>query len=336
MGIVSTIGTQVSLFAMTSLSVCRLYVVCDKKRIHGKVTNFRRTQIAVWILVLITASIAIAIIPIVDKFREYFVNGVKFADELRIFIGTVDKKKLRAILEAYLGRMKDTDLSWTTMIEMVRETFSHDLNYEDYSSDQSMKMLGFYGNDGVCLFKYFVKPHDPQKQYVWSTIAMNFVCFLSIAACYILIGLLSGRASRKASVYSTRANTTRYNRMNRRIAVIITSDFVCWIPFIVICLLHSLEVIDATPYYSLLSIIILPINSFVNPLILDDTIITAIREPLSRVADLLLNYTTRWRIRNSRVSFNHIGTNITNIEMREFPCSESGRDNLSGCQTSTL
>ena len=60
--------------------------------------------------------------------------------------------------------------------------------------------------------------------------------------------------------------------MNRKIAIIIATDFFCWIPFIVICALHSLEVIDATSWYAPISIIILPINSIINPLLYDDTV----------------------------------------------------------------
>ena len=72
----------------------------------------------------------------------------------------------------------------------------------------------------------------------------------------------------------------RNRRMNRRIAIIITTDFLCWIPFITTCILHSLEVVDATPWYSIFSMIILPINSVINPFLYDGAITNAITASL--------------------------------------------------------
>ena len=54
--------------------------------------------------------------------------------------------------------------------------------------------------------------------------------------------------------------------------VIILTDFLTWVPFTIVCLLHYAEVLDAQPFYSLFSTILLPINSVINPLLYDDTI----------------------------------------------------------------
>ena len=69
--------------------------------------------------------------------------------------------------------------------------------------------------------------------------------------------------------------------MNRKIAIIIATDFCCWVPFITICVLHSLEVFDATPWYGLFSMIILPINSVINPLLYDDAVTSFLKIPCS-------------------------------------------------------
>jgi hypothetical protein len=70
--------------------------------------------------------------------------------------------------------------------------------------------------------------------------------------------------------------------MNQRISIIITTDFMCWVPFIVICMLHYLGVVDATPWYSVFSMIILPINSVINPLLYNDVITRNVGILLSR------------------------------------------------------
>ena len=77
--------------------------------------------------------------------------------------------------------------------------------------------------------------------------------------------------------------------MNQRIALIITTDFLCWIPFIVVCTLHSVELVDATPWYSWFSTLILPLNSIINPLIYDDTIAKLIVVPVKKLINIVFN-----------------------------------------------
>ena len=77
----------------------------------------------------------------------------------------------------------------------------------------------------------------------------------------------------------------------KRIAIIISTDFLCWVPFIVVCALHSLDIIDATPWYSLFSMVILPINSVINPLLYDDVVANALRTPVRSLSARISNST---------------------------------------------
>ena len=86
--------------------------------------------------------------------------------------------------------------------------------------------------------------------------------------------------------------------MNRKISIIITTDFLCWVPFIAICILHSAEVVDATPWYSLFSIIILPINSVINPLIYEDYVANVVTTPVRRVSGLITRTSVYQSYRN--------------------------------------
>ena len=151
--------------------------------------------------------------------------------------------------------------------------FSHDRGYEDYT--QKRKRVDFYGNDGVCLFKYFVYNADPQRYFVWAILFTNFICFMVITISYTSIGISSSRSSEHVSSSNNQGNMLirkRNQRMNRRISIIIGTDFVCWVPFVIICALHSLKLLDASPWYALFSMIILPINSVINPLLYDNFI----------------------------------------------------------------
>ena len=52
-----------------------------------------------------------------------------------------------------------------------------------------------------------------------------------------------------------------------KILAIIVTDFFCWIPLGVVAFLHLAEEINATSWYPYFSILILPINSVINPFI---------------------------------------------------------------------
>ena len=68
-----------------------------------------------------------------------------------------------------------------------------------------------------------------------------------------------------------------------------------------ICILHSVEVIDATQWYSLFSMVILPINSVINPLLYDDVVTNIIKAPARALSTCICNSTIFQRFRH-RVS----------------------------------
>ncbi|KAL5261186.1 hypothetical protein ACHWQZ_G007030 [Mnemiopsis leidyi] len=278
-GIFSTIGSQISLFSMTGLSIVRMHGILRSMRIPGEVTHSVIVRSSVVVLSFVFFSVTIAAVPIIESLEDFFVNGVKFADGLNIFIGTSTKSTIFAVIEAYHGRAKHTTLKWGRLIKMVADMFSHDLDYEDLT--ERVDKVGFYGNDGVCLFKYFVKNDDPQRLFVWTTLLLNFICFIFICISYIFIGIVGQRSSNSLKgSQNNKQLTQRNNRMNQRIAFIITTDFLCWVPFIVICILHSTEVIDASPWYSVFSMVILSINSVINPLLYDKVVTNAFKTPI--------------------------------------------------------
>ena len=107
--------------------------------------------------------------------------------------------------------------------------------------------------------------------------------------------------------------------MNRRITIIITTDFCCWIPFIVICALHFLEILNATRWYSIFSMLVLPINSVINPLLYDEFIFRIGRTPLRSILTSLKN-TVIYQSFIARLST----TNAETIEMEEIGVQDDG------------
>ena len=286
-GVFSTIGSQISLFAMTGLSIVRMYGIWNSMSIPGEVTLLKSLKIALAMIFLVLSSAVIAILPLVEMFEDYFVNGVKFSEEIKIFVGTSNKAALLEVIQAYYGRAKNNILDWKIAIQMIKDMFSLDLDYKDLN--ERVDKVDFYGNDGVCMFKYFVQNDDPQRLFVWGILSINFICFVFISLSYLLIGVLSRRSSESLASSKNRQIEKRNKRMNQKIAVIIATDFLCWVPFTIICLLHSFGMVNATLWYSVFSMVILPINSVINPLLYDDAVIkvfiVSMQAPLTRISN---------------------------------------------------
>ena len=266
LGIISSTGSQISLFSMTVLSVTRLFGIKNAMNISAELSWKSLLKVIAVLLFIAMLSISIAVSPVVSQYEDFFVNGMSYDKNNLMFLGLPDKNVHVQVIEAYYGRIRGdkTSIGWKKITELVDGMFS-----KIYSEGLERKKVDFYGNDGVCLFKYFVNNEDPQRLFSWTILAVNFLCFLCISLSYVWINIVSvqsGKAIQNSQI------TKRNQKMQRKISIIIATDFCCWVPFVVICCLHSLAVFDATPWYALFSIVILPINSVINPLLYDNTI----------------------------------------------------------------
>ena len=161
----------------------------------------------------------------------------------------------------------------------------------------------FYGNDGVCVFKYLVTRDDPQ--WVFSTIVLliNFLCFVFIAVSY-------GYITHKTKVSNRNVGQgTSNSALQAKITAIIMTDFFCWIPLSIVSFLHLSELIDAISWYPFFSILILPINSVLNPLLYDSNFYASIFMRLAR-------FFTRG-VRTIRMAFRANESAVTPAEMKE-------------------
>ena len=268
LGVVSTFGSQISLFSMTSLSVTRLVRISKGLSIPGPVNKKSYVLVSFIIFFIAGVSIAIAVIPIIPHFEDTFVNALYFPN-INFLRGFVTKKSVKPTLESYYGRIMlvVSNLSWSSVRSLIHGMFTK------IHGGASHIVLGFYGNDPVCLFKFFVSPDEPQSAFSWSLLATNFVCFGVISTSYLIVFVITSTSSLSRSQGVTGDLVrSRNNRLQRKISVIILTDFLCWVPFIIICFLHTIGQIDASPWYALLSVVILPINSVINPLLYDDTV----------------------------------------------------------------
>ena len=301
LGVISTVGSQVSLFSMTVFSFIRMYgLIYRSMRIPGPVNKKSLTKVILLASVILIGSLAIALIPLVPSLEDYFVQGMYYDPSYQVFIGFPTKSRHIDILNAYYNYSNITssymnqisaNMPWKDIGERVDNMFSQNYGYLD------RKPVHFYGNDGVCLFKYFVRTDDARRSrrspgsgvemndpVVWTMLIVNLICFMIMTYCYIRI-IRNTRQSTQTSGQCDNLQRSRENRaMERRIMVIIGTDFMCWVPFIFISGLHNLRVINASNWYTSFAMTVLPLNSVINPLIYDKAIGEFIIRNITRLA----------------------------------------------------
>ena len=208
----------------------------------------------------------------------------------KIFIGFPNKNRHIDVLRAYYYNITNTsssvtsDMSWQEIGEKVDGMFTQDYGH------LTRRPVHFYGNDGVCLFKYFVRTDDARRSRqslergtktadvaVWTMLIVNLLCFIVIVVCYIKIVLNTRKSTSESGQYDNPDRLKENKTLEKRIMIIIATDFMCWVPFICVSILHNIGKIDATSWYVYLAMIALPLNSVINPLIYDKVLLADIK-----------------------------------------------------------
>ena len=258
-GVISTFGTMLSLLCMATLSLFRVISIKTMMSLADFDTKNKLKLVAV-VLIQIGVSALISVLPVFKSLEDYFVNGLYYSKNPLFRFGIMKKEQFKATLESWnsLKHGITTDMSWDDIRLSVRQLFP-DQKYNDHIS------VGFYGNHGVCLFKYFVTMDDPQWQYSIAVLALNTLCFIIITVSYIMIIRYTISSSKSAGTADQMKGMM--TKLQRKVTIIIATDFVTWIPFTIVAFLHFRDITDASRYYSLSSIVLLPINGVMNPLI---------------------------------------------------------------------
>ena len=135
----------------------------------------------------------------------------------------------------------------------------------DYFYDEERNM-GYYGRSAVCLPLQLSADKLAGWEYsVAFFIVLNFASFMFILIAYIIMFLSVRRVS--AGLRSTKMN--RESAMARRMMFIITTDFCCWMPVIIIGILSLLGLFPDPEKvaYVWIAVFVLPINSSINPVL---------------------------------------------------------------------
>ena len=304
LGVISTLGSQISLFTMTVLSAIRMYGITFKPMAVPKPIDKKGVMRVISLeIATIGTACFIAFAPLTPWLQDFFVQGTYYSSAYKVFVGFKNKDRLIKIIQAYYENNatqytnSSVKMSWDEISEKINDMFILNDLGPGYLSKSPVH---FYGNDGVCLFKYFVRTDDARRSrkqantavdfgsfkgdpIVWTMLAVNFFCFIVITICYIVIISHTKASSKRSGQQDNPERQAEEEAIQRRIMIIIATDFLTWIPFIVICALHNLECIDASFWYAPFTMTVLPLNSVINPLLYDKALAMLIRRNFDKL-----------------------------------------------------
>ena len=278
LGVLSTVGSLVSLYSMTVLSIIRASKVRSMIKPREGLSRRQILSLAATISLILLISIFIALFPIV-ALEDYFVERLNYLNN-PLFVGAPNKVQHLKIVDSYYGRIHRDALKatmpWKTLRHLVKGIFA---NNEIFGMN-----IGFYGSNGFCLFSYFVRKRTPFRWFSIAILSTNLVCVLIIVVCYIVITVFSFKVSQSVAS-STQSHASKNNKkLQRKITIIILTDVLTWLPFIFVCIINYTELIDTSSWYSVFCIFFLPINSIINPIgIYDETVYNWLKNSVKNI-----------------------------------------------------
>ena len=278
LGIVSTIGSLVSLYSMTILSIIRATKVKSMIRPREGLSRKRKFFLAAAVFVIFLSSSFIALLPVI-ALEDYFVENLNYHNN-PLFVGAHNKIEHLKIAEAYYGRIHKyilkTAMPWKTLRNLVKGFY---VNNDVIGQD-----IGFYGSNGFCLFSYFVRDKTPFKFFSLSVLIANLLCVSIIVVCYIVITVFALKVSKSVAKNEESDAIKKNRKLQRKTTIIIVTDVLTWLPFIIVCIVNYTELIDTSHWYSVFCVFFLPINSIINPIgIYDETIFEWIRKIVTKL-----------------------------------------------------
>ena len=262
LGVLSTFGSILSVYTMVIVSIYRALKVAGVS-----LAAKREVYVSVGAgTVLVTIAMLLSAIPLVPAFQDYFSNGMWYKEN-SIFPTVADMNSHMQFIKKYKQIKNDTT--------ETAETWSYLNNFIEnlYKNDEAPKGIHktFYGNDAVCLFKYFVKRSDPQYSYSLMMTVINCVCFVVITLCYTFVVYMTKKDTEKNGMIENKTRKSNQRRIQVKVTMITITDMATWIPFCILAWSYTNGAdIPKEGIYQIAAVLLLPINSIMNPIIYNE------------------------------------------------------------------
>jgi len=130
-----------------------------------------------------------------------------------------------------------------------------------------IELFGYYGETSVCMPRFYVVLGESSWEYTTFILTLNFLSFLFIAGSCIYILKHTSQQTKRMRKNSQRKKSNKQSaEIQKRIVRIIITDFCCWIPICIMAYVRlGVEFSDIA--YQISAVLLLPINSAINPLL---------------------------------------------------------------------
>nr|XP_026692380.1 G-protein coupled receptor GRL101-like isoform X2 [Ciona intestinalis]XP_026692381.1 G-protein coupled receptor GRL101-like isoform X2 [Ciona intestinalis] len=255
LGSLALVSSEATIFILAFLATLRLCSILNPLKTKRTSTKFPTICIGVaWVL-----SVFLGTIPRYPALSDYFSSAVWMPTKLTKF-DTQNKTTMETFVQRLYVAQNTTQappasLSWLAMESYI------DQNYPD------VKIKGYFGyfsDNSVCLPKFFVSPGEPGWGYSVIIILFNFFMFVYICVAYLVIS----KATSSPTIRRHRSN--QLQKMQMRVTRLVLTDFACWIPICIMSFLQLGGVEIPNQAYAFSAVILLPINSALNPLLYSD------------------------------------------------------------------
>ena len=251
-GSLAVISSEASCFLMVVLTCFRLkHITQAVKSLNDSLRSWKLCITAAWLF-----SFFLGIAPILPQISQYFFHSFSYSSPFQN--GTWSSTKLEQFA-CRLAALSNKTIQFTGNKFQSVETFLAG----SFSNDASVKLFGYYGETSVCMPRFYVAYGESSWEFNLAMMTLNFVSFVFIAGSYFIIYKHS--TSFSASVRNNRRKRPAAP-MQKRIARIIATDFCCWIPICVMAFVRlGVEFSDIA--YQISAVLLLPINSAMNPIL---------------------------------------------------------------------
>ena len=277
MGVLTFISSETSLNILFLVTAFRLYSVYYP----FKCLDIKKRTIYVLLLACWLLSFVLSFIPIALE-KEFMQNMIISSNILfnnrkadRIILPD-ELYKLASKIESVWNIAQLETVPPSKSIHNIRDTKNWFFNSQEMKSrfpntSIDVKMtFGFYSSSSVCLPDFYSKSPVSSK-FSLAVISYNLLLISCIAVGYILIF---------HKIKSTKMNKSSENSLKKerimsvKILLIVATDIACWLPIIVFSYASFLGFQIPGVAHSVTSIVLLPINSLINPILYSRVYVT--------------------------------------------------------------
>ncbi|XP_039257088.2 uncharacterized protein LOC120333784 isoform X2 [Styela clava] len=259
-GVMTVLSSETSVFSLGALTMYRFYGI--HRPFQSR--NVKPKWAIAAVIITWSLSLFLAALPLIPSINQtmvpevltrpsmYFENTVVSWDDYRIFAERI------AVLGRRVNKISTNFETWKNARNMLESI------YKDFAPSV-LGYFGFYSADGVCIPRLFRISGRPSLHALsLFIITLNFciLLFIIIAYCKIYHKSTNRKVKGSATKHDNRSTV-----MQRKITILIATDLCCWLPICVMSIASQVGTNFSGDAYAVAAILLLPINSSLNPII---------------------------------------------------------------------